>query len=81
MPPPPASFRLPAYTERRLLTQNGVRRVRVNAADPCYTATDFNGRTGPQTVVESTDAIVAPATGSPEAGMRGFVDRLAPMPW
>ncbi|MGW1925078.1 SDR family NAD(P)-dependent oxidoreductase [Streptomyces massasporeus] len=36
--------------------------VKVNAADPGYTATDFNGHSGPQTVTEGTDAIVELAT-------------------
>ena len=30
--------------------------VRFNAADPGYTATDFNGHRGTQTVTEGTDA-------------------------
>ena len=30
--------------------------VRFNAADPGYTATDFNGHSGTQTVTEGTDA-------------------------
>ncbi|SBT43608.1 SDR family NAD(P)-dependent oxidoreductase [Micromonospora auratinigra] len=36
--------------------------MRVNAADPGYTATDFNGHSGHQTVTEGTDATVALAT-------------------
>ena len=32
--------------------------MRINAVDPGYTATDFNGHRGPQTVEEGTDAIV-----------------------
>ncbi len=32
---------------------------RVNAADPGYTATDLNGRTGYQTVEEGSDSFVA----------------------
>ena len=39
--------------------------VRVNAADPGYTATDFNGHRGTQTVTEGTDAIVGLATEPP----------------
>ena len=35
--------------------------MRVNAVDPGYTATDLNGHSGPQTVTEGTDAIVAMA--------------------
>lgn len=33
--------------------------MRVNASDPGYTATDFNGHTGHQSVTEGTDATVA----------------------
>jgi len=32
--------------------------IRINAADPGYTATDFNGHSGTQTVTEGTDAVV-----------------------
>lgn len=35
--------------------------VRVRAVDPGYTATDLNGHSGPQSVTEGTDAIVAAA--------------------
>jgi len=50
--------------------------IRVNAADPGYTATDLNGDSGPQTVTEGTDAIVALATEGPGAGSGRFVDRV-----
>lgn len=50
--------------------------IRVNAVDPGYTATDLNGHSGPQTVTEGTDAIVALATEGPGAGSGRFVDRL-----
>lgn len=49
--------------------------IRVNAADPGYTATDFNGNSGPQTVTEGTDAIVELATAGADAGTGGFIDR------
>jgi NAD(P)-dependent dehydrogenase (short-subunit alcohol dehydrogenase family) len=49
--------------------------IRINAADPGYTATDLNGHSGPQTVTEGTDAIVALATEGPGAGSGRFVDR------
>jgi len=55
--------------------------IRVNAADPGYTATDLNGRTGPQTVTEGTDAIVALATEGPGAGSGRFVDRTGEIAW
>ncbi len=55
--------------------------IRVNAADPGYTATDFNGHSGPQSVAEGTDAIVALATEGPGAGTGRFLDRLGPVGW
>jgi NAD(P)-dependent dehydrogenase (short-subunit alcohol dehydrogenase family) len=55
--------------------------VRFNAADPGYTATDLNGRSGHQTVAEGTDAIVALATEDPSAGTGRFVDRFGPVAW
>ncbi len=55
--------------------------IRVNAADPGYTATDLNGHSGPQTVTEGTDAIVTLATESPEAGTGRFIDRFGPVRW
>ena len=54
--------------------------IRVNAADPGYTATDLNGHSGPQTVTEGTDAIVALATEGPGAGTGRFVARHGEMP-
>jgi len=53
----------------------GLKNVRVNAADPGYTATDLNGNSGPQTVTEGTDAIVTLATEGPDAGTGRFIDR------
>jgi NAD(P)-dependent dehydrogenase (short-subunit alcohol dehydrogenase family) len=55
--------------------------IRVNAADPGYTATDLNGNAGPQTVTEGTDAIVALATEGPGKGSGRFVDRLGEIAW
>ncbi|MEV4566375.1 SDR family NAD(P)-dependent oxidoreductase [Nonomuraea sp. NPDC049419] len=55
--------------------------IRVNAADPGYTATDLNGHTGPQTVTEGTDAIVTLATEPPESGTGRFVSRTGDIPW
>lgn len=48
---------------------------RVNASDPGYTATDFNGHHGHQTVTEGTDATVALATMSPDGPTGEFHDR------
>jgi len=55
--------------------------VRVNAADPGYTATDLNGRRGTQTVTEGTDAIVTLATEPPDAGTGRFIDRYNTIGW
>jgi NAD(P)-dependent dehydrogenase (short-subunit alcohol dehydrogenase family) len=55
--------------------------IRFNAADPGYTATDLNGHSGPQTVAEGTDAVVALATEDVAAGTGRFIDRFGPVPW
>jgi NAD(P)-dependent dehydrogenase (short-subunit alcohol dehydrogenase family) len=55
--------------------------IRINAADPGYTATDLNGHSGPQTVTEGTDAIVGLATEGPGAGSGRFVDRAGEIAW
>jgi NAD(P)-dependent dehydrogenase (short-subunit alcohol dehydrogenase family) len=55
--------------------------VKVNAVDPGYTATDLNGHSGPQTVTEGTDAIVAMAQLGPDGPTAKFVDREGDVPW
>ncbi len=55
--------------------------IRINAADPGYTATDFNGHRGPQTVEEGTDAIVRLATMGPDGPTGTFMERDGTMPW
>ncbi|MEU9077049.1 SDR family NAD(P)-dependent oxidoreductase [Kitasatospora sp. NPDC004745] len=55
--------------------------VKVNAADPGYTATDFNGHSGPQTVTEGTDAIVELATLGTDGPTGTFRDRHGAMAW
>jgi NAD(P)-dependent dehydrogenase (short-subunit alcohol dehydrogenase family) len=55
--------------------------MKVNAVDPGYTATDFNGHSGPQTVTEGTDAIVAMAQLGPEGPTGTFTDRHGSVPW
>ena len=54
---------------------------RINAADPGYTATDFNGYSGPQTVTEGTDAIVRLATLTPDGPTGTVIDRHGPLGW
>jgi NAD(P)-dependent dehydrogenase (short-subunit alcohol dehydrogenase family) len=55
--------------------------VRVNAVDPGYTATDFNGHSGPQTVSEGTDAIVELATIGADGPTGAFRDRHGVVAW
>jgi len=55
--------------------------MRVNAADPGYTATDLNGHSGPQTVTEGTDAIVALAQLGPDGPTGTIADRHGLVPW
>ncbi|MBA2697906.1 MAG: short-chain dehydrogenase/reductase SDR, partial [Nocardioidaceae bacterium] len=55
--------------------------IKVNAADPGYTATDLNNHSGFQTVTQGTDAIVRLATLGPDGPTGGFFDRTGPVPW
>lgn len=55
--------------------------MRVNAVDPGYTATDFNGNSGPQTVTEGTDAIVQLATLNADGPTGTFIDRHGTLAW
>ncbi|MEV6851020.1 SDR family NAD(P)-dependent oxidoreductase [Actinoplanes sp. NPDC051411] len=78
----------PAYTASKaaltMLTTQLARAlpdIRVNAADPGYTATDLNGHRGPQTVTEGTDAIVTLATEGPGHGSGRFIDRDGGIGW
>ena len=56
-------------------------RMRINAVDPGYTATDLNGRSGFQSVREGTDAIVRMATIDGAGPTGAFVDRHGTVPW
>ena len=55
--------------------------IRINAADPGYTATDFNGHSGPQTVEEGTDAIVGLATMGPDGPTGTLMNREGLLAW
>jgi NAD(P)-dependent dehydrogenase (short-subunit alcohol dehydrogenase family) len=55
--------------------------LRMNVVDPGYTATDFNGHGGPQTVTEGTDAIVRAATIGADGPTGGFFDRHGEVGW
>lgn len=49
--------------------------------DPGYTATDFNGHSGHQTVTEGTDAIVAMATIGADGPTGTFTERHGDVGW
>jgi NAD(P)-dependent dehydrogenase (short-subunit alcohol dehydrogenase family) len=55
--------------------------IRINAADPGYTATDFNNNSGPQTVTEGTDAIVELATRGGSGPTGTFINRSGVAPF
>ena len=55
--------------------------MRVNAADPGYTMTDFNGGGGNNTVTEGTDAIVELATIGADGPTGTFVAREGAVGW
>lgn len=53
--------------------------IEVCAVDPGYTATDFNGHSGTQTVEEGTEAVVRACTAEELPGT--FFDRHGVVPW
>lgn len=55
--------------------------IRINAADPGYTATDLNGNSGHQTVTEGTDAVVELALRGPDGATGTFIDRSGVAPF
>jgi NAD(P)-dependent dehydrogenase (short-subunit alcohol dehydrogenase family) len=83
-----STFAAPLYTASKsaltmLTTQyaKAFPRMRINAVDPGYTATDLNGRTGTQSVEEGTDAIVRMAQLDASGPTGTFVDRHGVVPW
>jgi NAD(P)-dependent dehydrogenase (short-subunit alcohol dehydrogenase family) len=55
--------------------------LRVNAADPGYTATDLNNHEGVQTVAEGTDAIVTLATVAADGPSGTYLNRHGAVDW
>jgi NAD(P)-dependent dehydrogenase (short-subunit alcohol dehydrogenase family) len=55
--------------------------VKVNAADPGYTATDMNQHQGRRTVEQGATAAVRLATLPPGGPTGGFFDEDGPVPW
>ena len=56
-------------------------RLRINAVDPGYTATDFNAHRGTQTIEEGAEIIVAMAQIGPDGPTGGYFDRHGTVPW
>ena len=55
--------------------------LRVNCVDPGFTATDFNGHRGVQTVEEGARAIVRAALLGPDGPTGTFFDDSGTVPW
>jgi NAD(P)-dependent dehydrogenase (short-subunit alcohol dehydrogenase family) len=56
-------------------------RIRINAVDPGFTATDLNEYRGVQSVEEGTDAIVQMASIGRDGPSTTFVDRRGRVAW
>jgi NAD(P)-dependent dehydrogenase (short-subunit alcohol dehydrogenase family) len=56
-------------------------RLRINAVEPGYTATDLNGNTGVQTVAQGAEIIVRMACVRPDGPTGTYVDAAGPLPW
>ena len=55
--------------------------IKVNAADPGYTATDMNGHNGTRTVAQGATAAVRLATLPDDGPTGGYFDEDGPVPW
>jgi NAD(P)-dependent dehydrogenase (short-subunit alcohol dehydrogenase family) len=55
--------------------------IKVNAADPGYTATDFNNHRGTQTVAQGARAVVWLATLPASGPTGGYFNADGPLPW
>ncbi|MGW3291517.1 SDR family NAD(P)-dependent oxidoreductase [Streptomyces sp. NPDC001002] len=80
-------YALPLYSASKaavtmLTTQYAkeLKDVKVNAADPGQTATDFTGGLG-HTVADGAESIVALATIGPDGPTGQFIDRSGNLPW
>jgi NAD(P)-dependent dehydrogenase (short-subunit alcohol dehydrogenase family) len=56
-------------------------KLRINAVDPGYTATDLNGNRGTQTVEQGAEVIVRMALLGPDGPTGTFTDAAGPVPW
>ena len=83
-----STFQVPAYTASKaalnMLTAQwaaALPGLRVNSVDPGYTATEFNGHSGPQTVGEGSEQIVTMASIGPDGPTGTFSDRHGSIGW
>jgi NAD(P)-dependent dehydrogenase (short-subunit alcohol dehydrogenase family) len=58
-----------------------LQRIRINATDPGYTATDHNGNSGHQSMNDGTDAIVTLATARAAQRTGRFISREGEIAW
>jgi NAD(P)-dependent dehydrogenase (short-subunit alcohol dehydrogenase family) len=55
--------------------------IKVNAADPGYTATDLNGHSGPRSVAQGAEIAVRLATLPDDGPTGGYFNDEGPQPW
>jgi hypothetical protein len=55
--------------------------IKINAVDPCYTATDLNGFRGDQTVEQGAEPIVRMALIGADGPTRTFQGTVGELPW
>jgi len=55
--------------------------IKVNSADPGFTATDMNGHTGPKKPEQAALVPVQLATLPPDGPSGGYFDENGPVPW
>ncbi len=55
--------------------------IKVNAADPGYTATDLNNHSGPRTVEQGAEIAVRLAVLDADGPTGGYFNDEGPLPW
>jgi NAD(P)-dependent dehydrogenase (short-subunit alcohol dehydrogenase family) len=85
---PCSEFKFPVYASSKaalnMLTIQyaaAFPRMRINAVDPGFTATDFNAHRGTQTVKQGAEAIVRYAQIAPDGPTGGFFDSTGTEAW
>jgi NAD(P)-dependent dehydrogenase (short-subunit alcohol dehydrogenase family) len=85
---PWSGFNFPVYSSSKaalnMLTVQyaaALPKMRINAVDPGFTATDFNAHRGTQTVEDGAETIVRYALTAPDGPTGGFFDAGGTVPW